>query len=211
MDDFAALRHTAGLLWGDSGRWLYDTWAAHNIRCFGGRLAPVAIDYGLTSHGRALGIFHHTDAPGRLPRITMHRSLLEPKGNAWHMCLLLGERLAADVLLHEMIHQAIQQELGHNGATKSSWTSHMNPAWVDEVNRLSPLLGLPALAAMPRRMRIPGQPTVWAVEPGQLTRRELSTWPHSITAPGYYTGQEDRALRRQTSGPGGVPGGPADD
>src|ERR1700736_1587499 len=83
------------------GVWAYDEWADHNQRCFDGTLIPCPIQWGLTAHGRSLGAFDIT-----FYRIILHTSLIVPSsGDPWGIRKLLGQRLASDVLLHEMIHQ----------------------------------------------------------------------------------------------------------
>lgn len=170
------------------GAWLFDTWHAHNVTYFSGALDVIPIIWGLTPHGHTLGHFSLD-----IVRITLHTSLLQPKDRAWGIARILGPKFASDVMLHEMIHQAIHQRTGTNGAGPcAAHTSHNNPAWVAEVNRIAPLLGLPANAAMTTQKRVkpdgkPGNGKVtWYTEPGCMTRLELSRWPYLSRPFGYY-------------------------
>jgi len=175
---FATLRTAAGIMWEEFGLWAYDTWAAHNAAYFRDELRPAGVIWSLTPHGHALGYCEMR----RDGAITLHKSLIESDGNPWHMGAWLGAALAADVLLHEMIHQAIFQRLGHNGEGISS---HNNEHWVSEINRIAPLLGLPANAAVIRQKRVDGKVT-WYTPDGHMTRAQLATWPHSARPDGYY-------------------------
>ena len=83
------------------------------------------------------------------------RELQNPWGidTAW-----LGRRLVFDALLHETMHASVHYRLG-------GWegeSSHNNPQWIAEVNRIAPLLGFKdAFAGMqkPKRVPIPGEKT----------------------------------------------------
>lgn len=55
----------------------------------------------------------------------------------------LGRNFAFDVLLHEMIHLSVEYRLGG----RTGPTSHNEPAWIAEVNRLAPLLGFEGIQA----------------------------------------------------------------
>ncbi len=190
MDKFTLLRQASELSHPRYGAWLFDTWEGHNQAYFAGKLEVIPIIWGLTPHGHTLGYFSPT-----IPRITLHESLVSPQGDAWGIRRILGERFASDVLLHEMIHQSIHQRLGHDGCgeRKPGWcTSHNNPHWVAEVNRIAPLLGLRANAVVIRQARVkePGAPgkgkVTWYTPDGYMTRDELSHWPHSVRPDGYY-------------------------
>ncbi len=169
------LRTAALTLFGELGAWAYDTWIEHNACYFDGRLTPGPILWGLTPHGHALGFYDR----GR-NAITLHPSLIRPGASAWGIGALLGERYAADVLLHEMIHQKVHQLDGYAGAE-----SHNCEPWCAEVNRLSAMLGLACKAAPIRQKRVDRKVT-WFVEPGHLSRRQIATWPHGVRPAGYY-------------------------
>lgn len=186
---FDKLREASELSHPGYGAWLFDTWESHNQQYFNGQLMVIPIIWGLTPHGQKLGLF---DSYPR--RITLHLSLLRPSGNAWGLRNILGVKFASDVLLHEMMHQSIFERTGGNGVPPGNtvYTSHNNPEWVLEINRIAPLLGLPANAALVRQKRVKeagasGKGKVmWVAEDGCLSRSDLSTWPHLQRPKGYY-------------------------
>lgn len=202
-EKFNILRTGAELTFPQWGTWLYDTWASHNETYFEGRLSVVSIYFGLIPHGHALGLYHGDDG---YPRITIHQSLLDPKqagkkGDTWLMVNLLGKRFASDVLLHEMVHQAIYERYGHNGIELEKFSgvsSHNNPAWCDEIMRLAPMLGLGTIQAQPiKRTRADnaatgkkGKPT-WQPLPGYLDRDTIARFPHTLTNEAYYRNETD--------------------
>lgn len=183
-EELAILRRAARILWPEWGAWAYDTWQQHNEQYFAGELLPCGILFGLTPHGHALAFFSHATRT-----ITLHSSLLEPKSpSPWELGSVLGERYAADGLLHEMTHQGIHQR----GGRKGGYSSHDCQEWVGEVVRISRLMGLHDVRAeVIRQRRVKGKVT-WVVEPGCLTREQLATWPHSVRPEGYY---ESSAMR----------------
>jgi hypothetical protein len=175
-DKLRMFRDAADVFWPRYGAWAYDTWARLNAECFGGRLAPIPILWGLTPHGGTLGYCS-------VHAITLHPSLVNPRtANPWYCGSKLGERYAADVLLHEMVHQANHQDGGGRGDGSSS---HNCEAWVREVNRISPLIGVDARAQVLRQRRVDGR-VVRSPEPGYLTQRQLGSWPHCVRPSGYY-------------------------
>jgi hypothetical protein len=125
----------------------YEAFDAINAALFGGRLPYPLIVWGLTPHGGCQGYLSVPAQDGLPPTIFLHQSLLggserpDPWGTppAW-----LGWRYAYDVLIHECTHIHINYVLGGRGAGTSS---HDCEAWVDECNRLAPLVGLPAIRA----------------------------------------------------------------
>jgi len=174
---------------GNIGGWAYDTWAAHNQQYFDGMLNPCSIIWGLTAHGHALGFYNSW-----LNRITLHESLVDPKFDksnssggekVWGQgAEAFGAFYASDVLLHEMIHQKIYQVYGHDGSEEGGNSSHNNPIWVAEVNRLAPLLDLPYKAEVIRQKRI-DKKVQWHTPPGIMSRDELSRFPTSVRPQGY--------------------------
>lgn len=184
----AAFRVAA--IW-DFDRWAYDEWERHNNAYFDGKLEVGPIFWGLTPYGNCIG--NHA---GWRNTITLHQCLIE-WSITWQGGLSGRERIASDVLLHEMIHQSVYQRLGHSGCPendgkRNACSSHNNEHWAAEVNRIAPLLGLPATAAQVRQKRVkpdgePGKGKVtWYTPAGMMTRAELSSWPHSMRAKDYY-------------------------
>ncbi len=168
---------------GDLGAWVYDCWEEHNTTYFEGKLVPGPILWGITPHGRGLG-YHQ----GSRNLIYLHTSLINPSSeDPWKIGSLLGKRFADDVLLHEMIHQYINQFENYTGR----FTHNCDP-WCDQIVRLSKIMGMDIKAKPLKQKRIreegqkgPGKVT-WIVEPGHLTRKEISSWPHSIRPASYY-------------------------
>jgi hypothetical protein len=185
MNNFEILRKAAEIADGKYGTWTYDRWAEFNDRYFGGELIVGGIQWGITPHGRSLGYFE----PWR-NSITLHVSLIDPEGrNPWSMGQMMGEKMAADVLVHEMMHQHI----GQSGGDPSRYT-HNSPRWCEEINRMVPLLGIDTeLLAIPIKQKrvkdseVKGSGAVtWAVPDGAMTRTTLSTFPHTLRPDGYY-------------------------
>jgi len=186
QEKYDILRQAASVTYaGDLGTWLYDTWASHNQAYFDGRLRPCGIVWGITPHGHALG--HYQFA---LNVITLHTNLImeQESINPWGIGGKLGERFASDVLLHEMIHQANQQDYPDGMARvhdDHNLTSHNNEFWVSEVNRIAPLLGLHIKASLIKRKRIDGKQK-WLPDENCISRDELSRFPYPLKPDVYY-------------------------
>lgn len=200
-DKFKILRIATDITFPKWGAWLYDTWANHNRTYFDSQLSVVPIYFGWIAHGHSFGAYHADDA---YPRITIQQSVLDSSATDWQTLPLLGQRFVSDVLLHEMMHQAIYETRGHNGPNRVEFetftgiSSHNNPAWCDEISRLAPLLGLGAIHAKPIKRVRPvdtstgkkGDP-VWFVKIGYLNRVQLVTFPHCLTSEAYYRNETD--------------------
>lgn len=176
-DKIDTLRAAAAIMWPRFGEWAYETWLSHNYAYFDGELETCGIIWGLTPHGKCMGRFSGV--------ITLHSSLIESHGNPWGARAWLGEQWASDVLLHEMVHQAIHQRTGGNGAVLKSDSSHSNPHWAAEVDRISPLIGLDVRAMAIRQRRI-NRTLTRTPDAGYMTLKQLSEWPHSVRPQGYY-------------------------
>ena len=174
-----ALRQAGVAFFGELGGWAFDAFDELNALCFGGRLEPRPIVWGLTPHGKALGYYSGSDG-----LITLHTSLVRPSGDAWRIRSLLGERYARDVLVHEMVHAAQRELLGH--ARFGGNDTHNCASWCDEIVRVTPLFGLPPINAAPVRQRRVNGAVRWYVQPGHLKRADLARWPHSIRPRDYY-------------------------
>ena len=136
---FKKLKEASSILFGEYGRWLYDEWAKHNGNYFFGELQVPAIQCGLTPHGSSLG--YYTPA---FNTITMHWSLVSKGksvpflGKSMPFGIRPSKDLASDVLLHEMIHQYLHQTGGYKEGDDPHWCD----AWISELNRLAPMMGL---------------------------------------------------------------------
>jgi hypothetical protein len=199
-EKFNILRTATNLTFPRWGAWLYDTWKSHNETYFDGQLKVIPLYFGILPHGAKLGLYHSGD----YPRISIHQSLLDPSGDAWQILPLLGERFASDVLLHEMVHQAIYERYGHDGSELDKFSgasSHNNPAWCAEIVRLASMIGLGSIKAQPvRRTRLDnaqtgkkGKPS-WQPAPGYLDREQLSSFPHCLTNEAYYRNESTSRL-----------------
>jgi hypothetical protein len=163
LDVTEACRLIARTYYGKQGQWAYESFEHINAVFFDGALPWPLIQWAITPHGGCLGLTQ----PGEAPVITLHPSLLggTEKRNPWGVdAALLGVRLAYDVLLHECMHVSVSYLLG--GAQGP--TSHNNPQWIGEVNRLAPLLGLAVTAAPSKTKRL-------ADETGKKTKVVRST------------------------------------
>src|SRR5262249_40522693 len=137
---------------------------------------------------------------GRLPLIVLHPSLVRPSPAAgadsrapWDLepdCF--GLCLAFDALLHECIHLSVRYRLDCS-IPMSGFESHNNPAWVGEVNRLMPCLGLDVgRAGMSRVVRVPRETHLSAgvrqrnatevkrIADGDLPFSAVAGFPHSL-------------------------------
>jgi hypothetical protein len=148
-DVIAACKLIASTYYGERGLWAYEAFERINATYFANGLPWPFIQWAITPHGGCLGQTSRRSAPV----ITLHPSLLggTQKPNPWGIDpALLGVYFAYDILLHECIHVSVGYVLG--GATGP--TSHNNPQWISEVNRLAPMIGLPVTAAASKTKRI---------------------------------------------------------
>lgn len=167
---------------GEVGAWAFNEWKMLNDTFFNGENKPGAIIWGKTPQGKSLGYYHVSEN-----LIYLDKNLMRPfyptndfKWGIRH----LNKRIAGDVLLHEMIHQRVNQTGGWVGET-----SHNNERFVDEVNRIAKLLGMDIKAKVIKQKRTPDKP-IWHVEPGYLTLKELSDFPYSSRSYNYYYKQQ---------------------
>jgi hypothetical protein len=189
------------------GLWAYRAFDAINTTFFEGRLPRPLIQWAITGYSRCLGQTAMRDRP----IITLHPSIMvpaagdprdprEPKG-PWSIdWRWFGPLHAFDVLLHESIHVA---QRAIHGDVPRGQSSHNDPSWILEVNRLAPLLDLEGVRAglnRPRRVPIPGEFTergrprtrVRRVDEGNVPLKDHSRFPHGVreylgTAEAYYT------------------------
>ena len=193
--DLDTLRDAAEIIYPGIGAMLYDWWASINEDHFGRQMTPPGIQFGLTPHGSKMGLWR-----GWEETIILHRSLIDPSGDAWGKRHQLGHRYAWDVLLHEMIHQYVDtvREVEDPEGNSPSNSVHNCPSWVREINRLSNDLGLDCEASVIRQKRVDGS-VQWCVPDGHLTMAELGSWPHSVRPDGYYRNDPNPAFELDDS------------
>jgi hypothetical protein len=146
---------------GNAGVFVREAYDYINQTYHEGGLPPALVLWALTAHGHCLGL---TKADRRkMPLILLHPSTLggTEKANPWGKRPdVLGRCYAYDVLFHECIHVKVEYVLGGWRGKPLGASSHNNPLWVGEVNRLAPVLGLGGIKASvsrARRVPIPGQ------------------------------------------------------
>ncbi len=191
IDLTAACRFVASTFYGERGVWLYDAFETINKVFFDGELPCPNIVVALTAHGKCLGwSASPLSAP---PTICIHPSTFggSEKADPWGFPpRWLGRRFVFDVLLHECIHVSVNYRLGGaNGPT-----SHNNPQWIGEVNRIAPLLGFSGIdAAMSKSKRVPlegcpptkrgrQQTRVQKVTGGNVPFRAVTSFPIGLRA-----------------------------
>lgn len=157
------LRQMMGWVYGADGEHLADLWQGLNVRLWGGRLEPVPMWMPTcTSWGRWIGLYTHNGS-GRSLSIQVK----------WQ----LGPQGWADVLLHEMVHQAL--------AEAGRCTAHNAVPWCQEIMRISQeLWGVKVWASpsVPRRVGGISKRVQAPAADGtsSITRRELAGWPWRI-------------------------------
>jgi hypothetical protein len=192
-DEFsAAARLVAAECYGELGEFAFQAFDWINAALFDGRLPVPLIVWELTAHGHCLGLTHsELDRP---PRIRLHPSLMGGsyygKANPWGVpASALGPAFALDVLIHECMHVSVAYLLG--GA--NGQTSHNNPCWIAEAERVGALLGLHFKGGRSTTKRVPvesgelgpsGKPktkTVRVTEDGATVEFEpVSRFPHGV-------------------------------
>lgn len=170
---------------GAKGVWAYEAFEYVNHKFFDNKLPWPLIRWAITPHGGCLGLTRTgEDSP---PIITLHPSLLggTQKENPWGVDpALLGVTYAFDVLLHESIHVSVRYLLG--GATGP--TSHNNPQWLGEVNRIAPLIGLEPKAGVSKARRVtvtdgdgkPASKVIRGVEADCYPFKTVATFPGGV-------------------------------
>jgi hypothetical protein len=195
-----ACRIVAKTFYGDDGLWLCNAFEAINRAYFEDELPYPHLTIEITAHGRCIA-WCHSDS-SRPPRIAIHPTLFEFREieNPWRIpTAWLGKPLAFDALLHECLHVSVHYRLG--GAKGP--TSHNNPQWIAEVNRLAPLLGFSGIIAgrqVAKRVPVSGEFTktgkpktrVEKVTDGNIPFSCVARFPMDLrqykkTAASYYT------------------------
>ena len=164
------------------GVWAYQAFDYINATFFAGELPTPFLLWTVTEWGGCLGNTR-TSTPAI---VRLHPGLLggqklgpgehpETK-TVWRIPYRwLGFPLAFDTLLHECIHISVAHRLG--GARGK--TSHNNPQWIAEVNRIAPTLGLAITAGRSKPMRVPieGQYTKTGKPATKVVRGSEGTVP----------------------------------
>lgn len=137
------------------GVWAYEAFDYINATFFSAELPTPFLLWTVTEWGGCLG----STQPSTPTVIRLHPGLRGFQGDpdkktVWgYPRALLGLPFAYDTVLHECIHMSVAQRLG--GARGP--TSHNNPQWIAEVNRIAPMLGLNISAGRSKLMRVPIQ------------------------------------------------------
>ena len=178
MTTFLELKEEGIKRFGKAGAWVYDEWKKLNDTFFHGNNKVGPIVWGLTIQGESLGYYKAAEN-----LIYLHRHLLRPiyprNDLTWDV-RYMNKNLSSDVLLHEMIHQRIHQTGGWVGET-----SHNNVRFVEEVNRISKMLGLGVKARVIEK-NISQDKVRKQAKPDYLTIRELFYFPYASRHSSYY-------------------------
>jgi hypothetical protein len=192
MATYEDYHQAAALLWGEAGEFAAAEFARLNREHFAGSIPPLPVIIGLTAYGKCIGATR--DGSGWLdaPRIGLAPEVFNGNDRTPG-----GPRMAADVLVHEMIHAALMlrgEDPGHNGEPWCRMLADLSPAVLGREVDARPVL--PRRVPNPDREADPDAPRTVVVrraEPGSLARAELATWPHSLRPRGYYVG--DKPIR----------------
>jgi hypothetical protein len=130
----------------------YALFEAVQAHLFNNELPWPLVLWGLTPHGGCLA--YTASSIVCPPMITLHPSLLggTEKKDPWDTPpAWLGVLYALDAMIHECMHVAVHYA---RGPWQGGESSHNNPLWIAEVNRLAPLLGFTdVVAAMSKPTR----------------------------------------------------------
>ena len=173
----AACQTVAQHFYGKRGAWCYQAFAWINETLFSGELPYPLLLLGLTAHGRCLG--WSASSVSRAPTILLHPSLWggTESANPWGIAAdLLGPRYALDTLIHECIHVSVHYRLGGRSGGDSS---HNNPEWISEVNRIAPLIGLPDVQAAMSKPKREGKKIIRRCD-GNIPFDAASRFPHPV-------------------------------
>jgi hypothetical protein len=162
---------------GQRGRWTYKAFDWINSTLFAGELPCPLLVLGLTAHGRCLG---WTRSPiTRPPTIMLHPSIWggSEKEDPWKIPPdILGARYALDVLIHECMHVSVNYRLG---GPSDGDSSHNNPEWIAEVNRIAPLIELPGVQAARSTVKRDGNKTHRVCD-GNIPFVAAATFPYAV-------------------------------
>lgn len=184
--DRSKLRPVSELNSSRCAQWAYRKWEELNNEFFDGFLRPGPIEWGVPPAGHRLGFFDSTRNA-----IILSDKLVKEGPDGWQDGTLYGERLTADVILHEMLHQAIYQL----DFTEYIEVDHNTQIWCDYVSRISNHKLKISLKAkpLPVTYKEDGEAVYGAPADGYASFSVIARWPYSIRPSGYY---EQSAIRR---------------
>lgn len=201
----ATMRAVSRHYYGPLGTFAYDAYDHVNRSYYGGDLPVPMIQIGVTGYGACLGNTRTND--NAQPIIRLHPSTIVPatarKNEKIRPSLFgyprsaLGLMFAYEVLLHELVHVAVDYLVGRGRGD----SSHNCEGWCSEVNRISPQIGISDATAMLTTVkRIPvegsftktGKPETKTakVTGGNLNLGTISRWPHAMREDEYYTKED---------------------
>jgi hypothetical protein len=155
-----AYRLIARHVYGADGEFAYRAFRDLNAIYFGEQLPEPLVLWDLTNWGNCLAWTRSPDEGP--PIIKLHPALVHPSkedGSPWGIPAdFIGYPYAFYVLLHECIHVAVNYVLGgyrEHPDYKKYWTSHNNPLWISECNRIAGLMGVDVQYTMKTYQRVP--------------------------------------------------------
>jgi len=185
MMTYGEVRRFTTWTWGPAGEFAADEFMRLNREHFAGSVSPVPIVIGIAAYGHCIGLTrgHST------PRITLASELFNGSKRQPG-----GPLSVSDTLIHEMVHAFLRLR-GEN-------PDHNCAPWCRMITELTPgIAGRGIQAAPVGAMRVPNPDrdtdpeapktrVVRRAQPGYLTQKDLSRWPHSIRPAGYYDRQQ---------------------
>jgi hypothetical protein len=189
--------------YGEIGTFAYRCFDHINKTFFKNALPTPLIVWHITAYGKCLGF---TRAAYLQPTIVLHPAILGKKSPHYGNrttdtpfgipAQLLGYCYAYDVILHETMHVYVCYVRNYRGHE-----SHNNQYWIDEVNRISKLLGFANINAgryKTKRKPVPGKTTktgkqqtaTYKAQEGNLTRKEIASFPSSLRDSFFYEKDE---------------------
>ena len=190
------LEEAASAYWGARGRWVYAAFRWANRALFAETLPPPFVQWAMTPHGACLGQVFVDSVSG--PVVVLHPSawgdgsLHARERVSWGRGepVFPSRLFTLDVLVHELLHVRVRQLGGRayvEGLETKRISSHDNPWWPAEVERLSPLLGLGPVKASPtKRARRRGRMIRVPAKEDSLPLSRLSSFPFSLRSAAYY-------------------------
>jgi hypothetical protein len=182
---------------GKHGHWVYKAFDWINATLFAGELPCPLIVLGLTPHGGCVGWTQSSVT--KPPTIMLHPSIWggTEREDPWGISPdILGARYALDVLIHECMHVKVNYLLGGPSAGDSS---HNNPEWIAEVNRIAPLIGLSDVQAARSIVKREGKKTRRVCE-GNIPLKAAATFPYAVRKLrgelGYYHDRSELSFER---------------